>query len=198
MRRAMAYGVSPPLLGRTVEVAGSRGTPVVEPTSSYVPQTVQSGRTPMRSAESFPRSHFGTNARVGERTIGSRAIWIPINRPAPAVAPVNGMGLVVPSRAAPNAIRVAIIVAQNFFSPQSHPMPAGALSQSTPKSYLQQQTPGNMRQYGAQPPINWRMPKLVGQRPSGRFAIPSPQTTSYWPTSSEWLAAKLNQFGTRS
>jgi hypothetical protein len=197
MRRAMPYGVSPPLLNRP-ELAASRGVPVIGPTSSYVPQSVSSGRTPMRASESFPRSHFGTGALVGLRTTGSLAMWVPINRPAPASSPVNGFPLVVPSRVAPNAIRVAVMVAQNFFSPSSHPMPGGTLSKTPPKHFTNTQTPGNMRLYGAQPPINWRMPAKVGQRPSGRFSIPNPQTTPYWPTSSEWLASKLNAFGTRS
>jgi hypothetical protein len=196
MRRAMPYGVSPPLLN-TQTVAQSKPVPVIGPTSSYVPQSTNSGRTPMRAAESFPRSHFGTGALVGLRTIGSLAMWVPINRPAPASDP-SAFPLAVPSRAAPNAIRVAIMVAQNFFSPSSHAMPAGRLSQTLPKSYIDQPTPGNMRRYGAQPPINWKMPQKFGQRPSGRFSIPAPQVTPYWPTSSEWLASKLNAFGTRS
>jgi hypothetical protein len=197
MRRAMPYGVSPPLLQHT-QVAQSKMVPVIGPTSSYVPQSAASGRTPMRSAEAFPRSHFGTNALIGLRTIGSLAMWVPINRPAPASSPVNGFSLAVPSRVAPNAIRVAIMVAQNFFSPSSHAMPAGRLSSTLPKTHVDQPSPGHMRRYGAQPPVNWKMPPKVGQRPSGRFSIPSPQTTSYWPTSSEWLASKLNQFGIRS
>jgi len=165
VRRAQSYGVAPP-------------------------RNIARPATPTEAANVFPRSHFGNGSLVGLRTLGSLAMWVPINRPAPATTP-TAFPLAVPSRAAPNAIRIAVVVAQNFYSPSAHQtrqepqvVPNPAL---TPKS-------GHMRSYGAQPPRNWRMPAKALHGTGGKFTIPSPATTPYWPTSAEWLTAKLARF----
>lgn len=129
------------------------------------------------------RTVHGTGYDVGLFVMGELGtLWIPIQ------APWAGQGLeskvfpnYQPSKVAPNAIKPALLITRNDYSPVSHSEFRARFSAQLPVP--------------ASPPNN----KLAGvnnasRRASGAsFTTPYPMTYPSWPTSSQWLADRMQQ-----
>lgn len=122
------------------------------------------------------RRHFGWNSFLGLVQHGTKRGKVPINHPYPGQgASFPAFPHVTGSSVAPDFITPALLVARNLYSPSGHSNP---LSNFVPPQ----------AQYPIAKP---RPPQTQTGRPSGRFTVPHPPTTQWWPTSQQWLAQRL-------
>lgn len=138
-------------------------------------------RYPMDAPTRATANHFGDKALIGIKTSGSLAATVPINRPyAGQGAEVLAFPLVQPSRVSPDAARVVLMSAQNFYSPSRHPDPEHRLAAS---AYIPPPA--------TKPTKDITMPPKYGMRGTGgHYTHPFPMATVGWPTSSDWLAGR--------
>lgn len=107
--------------------------------------------------------------------------WIPIQKPWP------GQGLVSttfpnwqPSTVAPDAIKPALLITRNDYSPVSHPRARYAFSEQLPVP-------------AAPPNTTYPGVNHASRRASGApYTTPYPMAYPDWPTSSQWLADQLH------
>lgn len=139
------------------------------------------GSTPTRKTA----RHFGDGAFIGLRTSGNLAAAVPIQDPwAGQGARYPAFPFALPSDVAPNAIRVVLMSAQNFFSPSSHSKHPSLLAPGIAEP------PGGIRGSSAVMPKGggkggghtWRMPWKQNRRVSGSSVIPDPPNFPNWPS----------------
>lgn len=147
----------------------------VEPVGSLPQQGIAPvvGSAPTLST----RRRYGTGAMFGLLFVGNKRAYVPLQSPwAGQGATYPAFPLAQPSKVAPNAIRPALFVALNLFSPSGHSNPLSA------------QVP---------PPAELPLAKLptpqAGRRPSGNFTIPHPLTTPQYDTSRQWILSRLGR-----
>ena len=114
---------------------------------------------------------------IGLVFFGNKRAYASIQKPyAGQGATFPAFPNVEPSSVAPNAIRPALFVALNLFSPSGHSNP------------LESVIP---------PPAELASAKLPlpqeGRRPSGQFTIPYPLTTPQYPTARQWILDRLKR-----
>jgi hypothetical protein len=122
------------------------------------------------------RRRYGTNALIGIVTQGSLAAVVPINHASTSAA-YPAFPFAQPSSVAPDAIRVALLVARNLFSPNHH---------STPPSTQQlvlAVPPGQILGSSAtvQGKHSWSMPKKQLHGTGGWYTLPHPPNFPNWP-----------------
>ena len=122
------------------------------------------------------RRRYGTDAFIGLITRGSKRAFSAIQQPwSGQGATFPAFPFVTGSSVAPNSIRPAILIALNYFSPSSH---RNAIETVVPPQAVS-------------PLVMRRPPQTQSGRPSGVYTIPSPILTTYWPTSSQWVANRM-------
>lgn len=124
------------------------------------------------------RRIYGTGAMLGLVFFGNKRAYVPIDKPfAGNGAAFPAFPLAEPSTVAPNAIRPALFVALNLYSPSGHHNP------------LTNVIPAPAEMASAKLPL-----PQAGRRASGNFTIPYPITTPRYPTAAQFVLDRVSRF----